>query len=233
MTTANATLPEPVVAAERQATLPLMTEEEFVDWCGDDAWAEWVDGEVILMPAIRPSNGRLVQFVNRLVGGFVDEFELGEVFGEPVQVRLPRQRRRRSPDFLYVSLANADRIEEQQIHGPPDLIVEVVSPESRTRDRREKYAEYQAAGVREYWMADQDLRTWEAYGLGPDGTYVQLVEANGRVCSAVLPGLFFRPEWVWQLRYPKMSVLMPEMAELRAERLRSSPPAGPSDNPDT
>lgn len=40
--------------------------------------------------------------------------------------------------------------------GTPDLIVEVTSPESLARDRGEKYVEYEAAGVREYWLIDPD-----------------------------------------------------------------------------
>ena len=38
--------------------------------------------------------------------------------------------------------------------GAADLCVEVVSPESVTRDCREKLTEYEQAGVREYWLID-------------------------------------------------------------------------------
>jgi len=36
--------------------------------------------------------------------------------------------------------------------GPADLAIEIVSEESRLRDRGEKFAEYEVGGVKEYWI---------------------------------------------------------------------------------
>ncbi len=107
--------------------------------------------------------------------------------------------------------------------------MEVVSPESQTRDRRTKFREYQAAGVPEYWLPDPTLRTFEAYRIGPDGQYVRLAERNGAVHSAVLPGLFFRVEWLRQLHPPEVDPVLTEMSAER-QRLLSSPPPPASDN---
>ncbi len=196
-----------------------MTEDEFVAWCGEETRAEWVDGAVVLMNATEPGHGLLLSFINHLVRGFVDEHDLGAILGESVAVRLPELRRRREPDLFFVGTAKLGRIEPQHFEGPPDLVVEVVSPDSQTRDRRDKFGEYAAAGVPEYWLADRPMRTFEAYTLGVDGKYARLLEVDGTVHSAVLPGLFFRPEWVWQLRFPKVAPLLQEMAAGRARRL--------------
>jgi len=206
---------EPAAAPSDRSDLPRMTEEEFVAWCDEQTRAEWVDGEVVLMNAVEPDHGRLSFFIGHLLRGFVDEHDLGEVMGEPVTVRLPRQRRRRSPDLFFFGPAKAGQVTRQHFEGAPDLIVEVVSPESQTRDRHEKFQEYEAAGVPEYWLADRTLRTFEAYTLGADGRYASIPVTGGVVHSAVLPGLFFRPEWVWQLRFPKVAPLLVAMAEDR------------------
>ena len=42
------------------------------------------------------------------------------------------------------------------INGPPDFIVEVVSPNSKGKDRINKKELYEAAGVKEYWVVDED-----------------------------------------------------------------------------
>lgn len=196
-----------------------MTEEEFVAWCDEETWAEWVDGEVVLMNAVEPDHGRLTSFIGHLLRGFVDEHDLGEVLGEPVTVRLPRQRRRRSPDLFFFGPAKVGQVTRQHFEEAPDLVVEVVSPESRDRDRIEKFAEYEAAGVPEYWLADRAMRAFEVFSLGADRRYALLPVVDGAVSSAVLPGLFFRPEWIWQLRFPKVGPLLVEMAERRRRRL--------------
>ncbi|HEY3109193.1 MAG TPA: Uma2 family endonuclease [Chloroflexota bacterium] len=80
-----------------------------------------------------------------------------------------------------------------------DLIVEVVSPESVQRDRVEKLAEYERAGVGEYWLIDPEGRSAEFRVLGPDGRYrVALAGSDGEYRSGVLPPLRLRVEWLWR-----------------------------------
>ena len=95
--------------------------------------------------------------------------------------------------------------------GPPDLIIEVVSPESQSRDRREKFLEYQSAGVPEYWIIDPDSRTCEAYALGKNRKYRLVAPDDGVVRSKVLPGFFVDPTWLWRDRFPKVSTLVRQM----------------------
>src|SRR5438552_270280 len=111
-----------------------MTEQEFVDWCDDTTHAEWVDGEVIIMSAVQLAHAILFDFLHRLVGDFVEFYRLGTVVTEPYHVRLADQRRRRSPDILFVSAARQDVLKNQHVEGAPDLILEIVSPESKRRD---------------------------------------------------------------------------------------------------
>ncbi len=151
------------------------------------------------------------------------------MLGEPYQVRLPG-RRRRQPDLFLVPPAHAHLLERMQFNGVPDLIVEVVSPDSQTRDRRTKFVEYQAAGVPEYWLPDPTLRTFEAYAIGADGRYRRLPEIDGKVYSTVLTGVFFRPAWLRVLQAPDPDPLLAEMSTERA-RLLSSPPPPASDKP--
>ena len=57
------------------------------------------------------------------------------------------------------------KMDEKGCHGAPDLIAEIVSPSTRSRDYLLKLNKYQSAGVREYWILDMEkdvlgLRTW-------------------------------------------------------------------------
>ena len=73
--------------------------------------------------------------------------------------------------------------------GVPDLILEVLSPRTRSRDRRIKLRAYQDAGVPEYWMADPDTRMVVVHVL-QNGRYVEFCRGGmgDRVRSSLLPG---------------------------------------------
>jgi Uma2 family endonuclease len=190
-----------------------MTEEEFVDWAqANDIRAEWVDGEVVLMPPVELSHARMVSFLQALLRTFADENDLGEVLGEPYQIRFTKLRRRRMPDLMFISTARTKQLERTQFEGAPDLIVEVVSRDSQSRDRREKFLEYQQIGVREYWIIDPLVKGAEFYTHKRSKGYIPMTPIDGRINSIVLNGLFIRPEWFWQIRPPKVLGLLKQMA---------------------
>src|SRR5215510_13117158 len=138
-----------------------MTEEEFVTWCDEDIKAEWVDGEVIMPSPANLKHVDLAGFLNLILRMFVTSRGLGVVYGPELQVRFASLRRRRVPDLLFVSTERMSILKATEVDGAPDLIVEIVSPDSPARDWREKYLEYEAAGVREYWVADPMSRSEE------------------------------------------------------------------------
>jgi len=197
----------------RMTTKLRMSEKEFVEWCGTEEGvrAEWVDGEVIVMAPANwehvDQNGWLCA-VFRL---FVESRDVGIVLGPDFTARFASRRSRRVPDLMFVSNARAKLIKQNHIEGAPDLIVEIVSPDSESRDRREKYFDYESAGVREYWIVDPLSKTVELYSLGRDGAYKQLNEIDGKLNSKVLKGLYLRPKWLWQSPLPKLAKVTKEL----------------------
>jgi Uma2 family endonuclease len=59
------------------------------------------------------------------------------------------------PDVFWISGANSlcKLGDDGYWYGAPDLVVEVLSPSTELRDRRDKFKLYQKFGVREYWLA--------------------------------------------------------------------------------
>lgn len=221
---AKATLPKPVTAddvadlhelAERLQGRPVpgvrMTEAQFEAWCDEDVKAEWVDGEVILMSPENLEHVGLAQWVTLLMDEFVRSQDLGEVIGRDFQVRLPRQRRRRCPDVLFVAKVRSHLLHPTYLDGAPDLAVEIVSPDSVSRDWRDKHSEYERAGVREYWVIDPLSQRLEAQSLGRGKRFAPIKETNGRIASAVLPGFYLRPTWLWARRRPRVTAALREL----------------------
>jgi Uma2 family endonuclease len=73
------------------------------------------------------------------------------------------------PDLLVMAPARRNLISERGIEGPPDLIVEILSPRTERTDREIKFRLYASAGVREYWIVDARARRVEVFSLEPTG----------------------------------------------------------------
>ncbi|MFI5272494.1 MAG: Uma2 family endonuclease [Ktedonobacterales bacterium] len=176
---------------------PTMTYEEFLDWADEDTLAEWVDGKVVMASPASLKHQLLTKFLLRLLSGFAEAYALGTVVEAPFQMKLERSGR--EPDLVFVAAEHAQRWMPTYLNGPADLAVEVILPESAARDRGEKFYEYEAAGVPEYWLLDPQAERAEFYQLDEHGKYQQAVlDAEHIYRSRALPGFWLKTDWLWQ-----------------------------------
>ena len=84
---------------------------------------------------------------------FADERDLGWVVSAPFDVLLS-DTDVVQPDILFVSKERAEIITPANARGAPDLVVEILSPSTSSRDWREKFDLYAKHGVKEYWIID-------------------------------------------------------------------------------
>ena len=180
--------------------------EEFLAWADEDTHAEWVDGKIILMSPNNVGHLRLLGFLYPLIDGYVRAHQLGEVFLAGLLMRLPTRPSGREPDLVFLANEHVDRLHETYLDGPADLVVEIVSPESDARDRGEKLAEYEGAGIREYWVVDPLREDALFYVLGDDGRYRRVSpDVDGWYRSTVLRGFRLQVAWLWQRPLPTVS----------------------------
>lgn len=167
-----------------------MTYAEFLNDLDESLHAEWANGEAIVFmpPNIRHQD--IVAFLLALINSFVKIFDLGKCWTAPCEMRLLVTNTSREPDILFLAKDNLGRQTENRILGPADLVIEVISTESTSRDRIEKFREYQANGVREYWVIDPrpGMARADFWVLGNDGNYQAIpIQPNGIYHSTVLP----------------------------------------------
>ena len=123
---------------------------------------EIIEGELFMSPAPTIQHQRILFNLIKLMGNFLEQHKIGgEALAAPVDVNLPGVSTTVQPDFLFVSDGRLHIVREKNIEGPPDLIVEILSPGTAVYDRQTKFQVYAAAGVREYWLVDPDGCTVE------------------------------------------------------------------------
>lgn len=182
----------------------LLSFEEFLAAADEDVGAEWVDGEVVLMTPASDVHQDLVRFFLSLLSLFIESRELGWVRSAPFAMYLPVRPQSREPDLLFVRRERMNLIENGYLNGPADMVIEIVSPESVKRDRGEKFVEYEAAGIEEYWLIDPLRRLAEFYRLAEDGRYRMEPLLDGVFTSRTVEGFQLRVDWLWRRPLPKV-----------------------------
>ena len=216
------TAPPPLAPAVQQALrvlmdalrlpappLPKMSYDEFLNWANEDTLAEWVNGEVIITSPASKTHQILVGFLHIILSEFAEANHLGQVLAAPFQMKL--QHSGREPDVLFVARAHLDRLEENYLDGPADLAIEIISPESASRDRGEKFYEYEVAGLPEYWLIDPQRQRAEFYLLEGNRYRLAYEGDKGEYRARVLPGFWLKVEWLWQEPLPSTITILREL----------------------
>ncbi|MBS1251256.1 MAG: hypothetical protein MAG451_00287 [Anaerolineales bacterium] len=206
-----------------------MSYEEFLEWADEDVHAEWVNGEVIVHLPPKNEHQLIIEFLHQLLALFVGLSDRGLVRIAPFEVKLWPDGPAREPDILFLDQEHMDALSSERLAGPPDLIVEVISPDSVRRDRSRKFREYETAGVREYWIIDSrpGYQRADFYRLDEGGRYeLFATEDDDVVHSTALPEFWLRPAWLWQAPSPNPLLALAEIVgtESLIETLRSASP---------
>jgi len=175
-----------------------LTDLENVAQPWDDTRYEIIDGELFV--STQPSTAHQhatnevaveLSIWNRRTGLGLVQAAPGLIFAEDDNA---------APDVIWASWVRfrAVRGPDGKMHGPPELVVEILSPGARNeyRDREAKLKLYSRRGVDEYWILDCQARRMEIYRrdeAGPD--VLRLGAALGEddtVESPLLPGFGVR-----------------------------------------
>lgn len=168
-----------------------MTAAEFeARYANREGRAELIRGEVIEMSPTTPPHGRYVMRVSLPVGQFVEEHELGEVYGAETGFIIQHADGTETvlaPDLAFIA---ADRLPDEDPQGfwriPPDLVVEVRSESESLRAMRQKAALWLEGGARLVWYVDPSRQQVSVYRA--DGTSQTLGVNETLSGEDVLPG---------------------------------------------
>jgi Uma2 family endonuclease len=150
--------------AHSSRILPNYTYEEYCRWEG--RW-EIIDGIPYAMtPMPSPQHQRIAGQIHAIFLVALREASCDCQVYQPIDVKI-RENTVVNPDLLVVCKA----IEKQYLDFPPDLVVEILSPSTRTKDLQTKYDLYAEFGIRYYLILDPEDQSLTIYLLNDQGRY--------------------------------------------------------------
>jgi Uma2 family endonuclease len=134
----------------------------------EDKRYELIEGELLMIPSPLTYHQRISRNLESMLWGFVKKKGLGEVYTAPTDVVLSRENVVQ-PDIFFIQKDRLAIVREKNIQGAPDLIIEILSPALKYKDRVHKKKLYHKYGVKEYWIVDPQKKQVEQMWLEDEG----------------------------------------------------------------
>jgi Uma2 family endonuclease len=168
----------------------LMTAREFGRRPDPGYPEELVRGRIVPMPPPNRRHGQVCSKVDRILGNYVEEHELGHVLSNDSGIITERDPDTvRGADVCFYSYATLPKGPLPSSYGPevPELVIEVRSPGDRWTEILVKVVEYLTAGVKAVCILDPDAQV--AQVIEPDGP-LRVLSADEELAFPTLLGDF-------------------------------------------
>lgn len=176
--------------------------EEYLERYAHDHY-EWIRGEAIRLAPITVQHDELTAYLTSLLQAYFALRPMGIVLHAPFVMQLDAVETFREPDLQVILKSNPGNLTDTAMIGPADICVEIVSPESVARDYGEKFAEYEKAGVKEYWLVDWIREAALFYRLDEEGVYKLIApDKEGTYQTPLLAGLRLHVPTLWLKELP-------------------------------
>jgi Uma2 family endonuclease len=168
---------------------------DYLTWDDDERW-ELINGHPYNMsPAPLRIHQEILTMLTSLFYHFFSDKKC-KVYVAPFDVRLPKGTEADEeidtvvqPDLSVI--CDSSKLDRRGCKGPPDLVVEILSPGSAGRDMKDKLGLYEKHGVKEYWLVYPYEQVVEIFTINPYGKYCfcERFKNNETAESPLFPGL--------------------------------------------
>ena len=163
----------------------------YSDYCllPDDKRYELIDGDLYMAPAPLIRHQVILRTLLSLLWPFVRDNGLGQVYSSPVDVIFSNEDVFQ-PDLIFIAVDREGIVTERACEGPPDLVIEILSPSTGQRDRELKRKVYANYGVKEYWLVDPENDSVQVLRLAEvDFADCGIFRSGSSLTTPLLPGL--------------------------------------------
>lgn len=147
-----------------------------------------IEGEIFMSPAPNRYHQAITRNLEFIMMRYLAEHPIGEIYHAPFDVYLD-DLNAYQPDIVFVSIECSKIFTDDGAHGPPDLVVEILSPSTARIDKR-KRAHFAKHGTREFWQVDPVLLQIQRFDFARDQAKpVQIIDEDETFESPIFPGL--------------------------------------------
>jgi Uma2 family endonuclease len=175
-----------------------LTYEDYTLLPDDRNRYEILDGELNVTPWPTTKHQTVSVNLLGLLHRYAREHGVGKLFSAPIDVILGESSIVQ-PDLIFISQERTEIITEKNVQGAPDLIIEILSPNTAKVGRLTKMQLYLRHGIKHYWLVDPDAKTLEVYKL-ESGRYhvVGGFEKDDTFKPELFPGLEIKLSEIWE-----------------------------------
>jgi len=177
---------------------------DYVNWPDDERW-ELIDGYAYNMsPAPSRKHQKILRDLGLPIANFLVD-KTCEVYYAPFDVRLPEANEDDEdvitvvqPDIVVI--CDPDKLDDAGCRGAPDLIIEILSPSTTSKDMKTKLSLYEKHGVKEYWIVHPVDNIILVFKLSKNKMYgkPEVYTAEDKIKTAILEGLEIELDRVFQ-----------------------------------
>jgi Uma2 family endonuclease len=148
-----------------------------------------IEGDLYMAPAPNRYHQTISRNLEYILMRYLEEHPIGELYHAPFDVYLSNVDVFQ-PDILFVSNENRQILTDAGAEGPPDLVVEVLSPKTRNLDLMQKCRVYAREGVRELWIIDPETQTVFVYRFEEQLSEPVMTKTGDTILTTpIFPGL--------------------------------------------
>lgn len=189
------------MSAEKTRRVEWRNVEDFFALVEDGQKADLLDGIIYMASPDTPRNNQIANFVQVLLTNYVSKRGLGQVFASRVAFVLT-EFDAPEPDVAFVATDRLGSVDESRVYGGPNVAVEIVSRDSRSRDWVKKRRLYEQAGVAEYWLIEPRKKKAAFLQLSENGYEAIPLDADRFFRSQAVPGFWLDVDWLFQNPLP-------------------------------
>lgn len=190
-----------------------MTSEEFLEWLQPGVFADLIDGEIVMHSPVNLRHARMINFMDRLLGAYIEHEDLGELHRETVAIRLS-VRETFMPDLAYFTKAQTARLAATHAPFAPTFALEALSPGTAHNDTGRKFAAYELRDVQEYWILDPEKLDHHFYRRAGD-MLAEFAEGAERIDSVSMAGFWVKRAWLNPEKLPAVRRCLAEILVAR------------------
>ena len=172
-----------------------ITFEEFAILTEGNGELELVNGVVVERDVTNLEHEKLFAWLMQVMGLYCSDSDAGLVLGSRTGIKI-NEYSGRLPDILFVRKDRQEIVQETAVYGPPDLVIEIISPSDRRAGLISRLTDYRSINIPEIVHIDLKRKEVQIFRLR-DGTYLEWIVREGGFYLEAIDGLWLGARWLF------------------------------------